>query len=82
MTNLLNSGEAGGERPGALVQEICRLALSQSGRKVFKEHGVETAAAIPFELMSAQTPARARQAGTIYQLLQKHRRTRDVERPL
>ena len=81
MTSLLNSDEAGGERPGALVQEICRLALSQSGRKVFKDHGVETAAAIPFELMSAQSSARARQARTIYQLLQKHRRTRDVEQP-
>ena len=81
LTNLLNSAEAGGERPGALVQEICRLALSQSGRKVFKEHGVETAAAIPFKLMSAQSPARARQAQTIFQLLQKHRRSRDVERP-
>ena len=81
MTNLLNSDETGGERPGALVQEICRLALSQSGRRVFKEHGVETAAAIPFALLSAQSPARARQARTIFQLLQKHRRTRDVEQP-
>ena len=81
MTNLLNSSEAGGERPGALVQEICRLALSQSGRRVFKEHGLETALAIPFRLMSAQSPTRARQAQTIYRLLQKHRRARDLERP-
>lgn len=81
MTNLLNSEETGGERPGALVQEIFRLALSQSGRRVLREHGVETAAGIPFKLMSTRSPASARQARTIYQLLQKHRRTHDVEQP-
>lgn len=81
MTNLLNSDEAGAERPGALVQEICRLALGQSGRSVFRDHGVETAAAIPFRLLSARSSASARQARTLYQLLQKHRRTRDVEQP-
>lgn len=36
------------ERPGALAQEIARLALSRAGRVAWDTHGLEVATAIPF----------------------------------
>ena len=40
------------ERPGALAQEVMRLSSGSAGRAVRANHGIDAAAAIPFETLS------------------------------
>ena len=51
--NALNPGLEK-NRPGAMAQEVFRLSSGSAGRAVRANHGIDAAAAIPFEILSAQ----------------------------
>lgn len=62
------------ERPGVLAQEIARLALSRAGRSVYETHGIETAEAIPFRVLTENVEGFKRQGAALICALQGHKR--------
>lgn len=66
------------ERPGALAREIERLASCRAGRNAYAEHAIETADAIPFDLLLAKVDGFAKQGAAILRSLHKQGRMKDV----
>ncbi len=50
-----------GDRLGAMVQQVYRLARSRAGRQLMREHGIETLQAVPVAELRAQAPQLERQ---------------------
>lgn len=59
------------DRPGALAAEIFRLAISRAGRAVHRDHGIEVAHAIPFDLMVRRVPGFDNQARKMLESLRE-----------
>lgn len=66
------------ERPGALAREIERLASSRAGRNAYAAHAIETAEAIPFNLLLEKVDGFAKQRAAILRSLHKQGRMRHL----
>lgn len=73
----MDTNEAG-ERPGALAQEVARLALGAAGRAIANDHSIETAEAIPFDILNAKVSGFKTQGLAILLALHKQGRMQDV----
>ena len=61
------------DRPGNLAQEIYRLACSSAGRKLFSEHGIEVADAVPMDELGRLDPNFGTQAEAMRRALAAQR---------
>ena len=73
-----SGGDETTDRPGALAQEVARLALSAAGRAVADRHAIETAEAIPFSVLLEKVDGFAKQRAAILRSLHKQGRMRHV----